>query len=86
MKKTTQLCCLLDNKIVRKCGGLALAAKALGSSMHFKREVREWLFVRDSELWNLDECESGIFPALNVELLSFATMPQTLLCILCNIS
>ncbi|PON93701.1 NB-ARC domain, LRR domain containing protein [Trema orientale] len=62
----------IGQQIVRKCGGLALAAKALGSLMRFKRDVREWLFVRDSELWNLSEYESRILPALK---LSYSHLP-----------
>ncbi|PON39777.1 NB-ARC domain, LRR domain containing protein [Parasponia andersonii] len=62
----------IGQEIVRKCGGVALAAKTLGSLMRFKREAREWLVVRDSELWNLDECESGILPALR---LSYSHLP-----------
>ncbi|PON93738.1 NB-ARC domain, LRR domain containing protein [Trema orientale] len=65
----------IGQQIVRKCGGLPLAAKALGSLMRFKREIREWLFVRDSELWNLDECESGILSALR---LSYFHLPPHL--------
>ncbi|KAL5541230.1 hypothetical protein UlMin_042703 [Ulmus minor] len=65
----------IGQQIVKKCGGLALAAKTLGSSMRFKREVGEWLFVRDSELWNFDDCGTGILPALK---LSFYQLPLQL--------
>ncbi|PON39779.1 NB-ARC domain, LRR domain containing protein [Parasponia andersonii] len=40
--------------------------------MRFKRDVREWLFVRDSELWNLSEYERRILPALK---LSYSHLP-----------
>ncbi|KAL5537734.1 hypothetical protein UlMin_045813 [Ulmus minor] len=62
----------IGREIVRKCGGVALAAKSLGSLMLFKREEREWLYVRDNELWNLDEGQSGILPALR---LSYSRLP-----------
>ncbi|PON93742.1 NB-ARC domain containing protein [Trema orientale] len=62
----------IGEQIIRKCRGVALAAKTLGSLMRFKRDVREWVFVRDSELWNLDKCVSGILPALE---LSYSHLP-----------
>ncbi|XP_058078505.1 putative disease resistance protein RGA3 [Magnolia sinica] len=51
-------------EIVKKCGGIPLAAKALGGLMRFKTDEREWLFVKESEIWNLPEEENGILPAL----------------------
>ncbi|KAL5563208.1 hypothetical protein UlMin_032955 [Ulmus minor] len=65
----------IGEKIVRKCGGVALAAKTLGRLMRFKREEREWLFVQESEIWDLDESESGILPALR---LSYSHLPPQL--------
>ena len=65
----------IGQEIVRKCRGVALAAKTLGSLLRFKREVREWLYVRDSELWNFDDCRSGILPALR---LSYSHLPPCL--------
>ncbi|MED6123672.1 hypothetical protein PIB30_051371 [Stylosanthes scabra] len=50
--------------IVRKCGGLPLALRTLGSSLFLKFEVKEWEFVRDSEIWNLEQKESDVLPAL----------------------
>ncbi|KAF3435842.1 hypothetical protein FNV43_RR22934 [Rhamnella rubrinervis] len=65
----------IGREIVKKCGGVALAAKTLGSLLRLKRDIWEWLAVQDSELWNLDECESGILPALS---LSYAHLPPYL--------
>ncbi|PON93751.1 NB-ARC domain, LRR domain containing protein [Trema orientale] len=62
----------IGEQIVRKCGGLALAAKTLGSLLRFKRDVEEWEFIRDSELWDLDVSESEILPALR---LSYSRLP-----------
>ncbi|XP_058078514.1 putative disease resistance protein RGA3 [Magnolia sinica] len=65
---------MLGKEIVKKCGGVPLAAKALGSLMHFKTEEGEWLFVKDSDIWNLPE-ENHILPALR---LSYYHLPPHL--------
>ncbi|KAL5705526.1 hypothetical protein ACHQM5_023821 [Ranunculus cassubicifolius] len=65
----------IGREILKKCGGLPLAAKTVGSLMRFKREVREWLFVQESELWNVCEGENGILPALR---LSYNHLPAPL--------
>ncbi|PPE01232.1 hypothetical protein GOBAR_DD01726 [Gossypium barbadense] len=48
----------IGKQIVKKCSGVPLAAKTLGSLMRFKRNEREWLIVQESDLW--DYCT--IFP------------------------
>ncbi|XP_039138997.1 putative disease resistance protein RGA3 isoform X2 [Dioscorea cayenensis subsp. rotundata] len=65
----------IGKDIVKKCGGVPLAAKALGSLMAFKRSEGEWLSVRDSQLWRLPEEEVGILPALR---LSYDHLPSHL--------
>ncbi|KAK8290952.1 hypothetical protein V6Z12_D06G031600 [Gossypium hirsutum] len=62
----------IGKQIVRKCGGVPLAAKALGSLMRFKREPDEWLSVQENEIWNVCEGENGILPALR---LSYSHLP-----------
>ncbi|KAJ8646327.1 hypothetical protein MRB53_008075 [Persea americana] len=62
-------------EIVKKCGGLPLAAKALGSLMCFEREETEWTFLKESEVWNLHDKENGILPALR---LSYYHLPPHL--------
>ncbi|XP_057957439.1 putative disease resistance protein RGA3 [Malania oleifera] len=59
--------------IVKKCGGVPLAAKVLGGIMRFKREKQEWLCILESETWNLPESEDGIIAALK---LSFDNLPS----------
>ena len=65
----------LGKEIVKKCGGLPLAAKTLGSLMRFKREETEWIFLKQSEVWNLQDQENGILPALR---LSYYHLPPHL--------
>ncbi|KAG8386958.1 hypothetical protein BUALT_Bualt03G0202800 [Buddleja alternifolia] len=43
----------LGKAIVKKCGGIPLAAKALGSLLSCHRYEREWLNVLRSEIWDL---------------------------------
>ncbi|KAH0645643.1 hypothetical protein KY285_033687 [Solanum tuberosum] len=65
----------IGKEIVKKCGGVPLAAKTLGGILRFKREEREWEHVRDSEIWNLPQDESSILSALR---LSYHHLPLDL--------
>ncbi|KAK6140851.1 hypothetical protein DH2020_025383 [Rehmannia glutinosa] len=51
-------------EIVKKCNGLPLAAKAIGSLLRFKSSLEEWRNVLESEMWELEEARTGIFPFL----------------------
>ncbi|CDP11750.1 unnamed protein product [Coffea canephora] len=64
----------VGKEIVKKCGGVPLAAKALGGFLRFKSEA-EWNSVKCSELWNLPEDETRILPALR---LSYLNLPVEL--------
>ncbi|PIA51314.1 hypothetical protein AQUCO_01100268v1 [Aquilegia coerulea] len=65
----------IGQEIVRKCGGIPLAVKALGSLLHFKGE-EFWRLVRDNEIWNLQEHgENTILPAFR---LSYNHLPPLL--------
>ncbi|KAL6850527.1 hypothetical protein ACP4OV_021154 [Aristida adscensionis] len=55
----------IGKEIVQKCGGVPLAAKALGSMLRFKRNEASWLAVKDSEIWQLDN-EKTILPSLKL--------------------
>ncbi|CAL2272379.1 unnamed protein product [Prunus armeniaca] len=62
--------------IVRKCRGVPLAVKTLGSQLYSKTDEREWKLVRDSEIWKLEQEGSGhILPALK---LSYTRLPPHL--------
>ncbi|CAL9782933.1 unnamed protein product, partial [Musa acuminata subsp. burmannicoides] len=67
----------IGKEIVRRCGGMPLAAKALGSMMRFKREVSQWVAVRDNEIWrpSADVDDDQILPAL---MLSYSHLPPRL--------
>jgi len=60
--------------IVNKCGGVPLAIRALGSLMRSKKTVREWLNVKESEIWDLPNEGSWILPALS---LSYMNLKQS---------
>ncbi|KAJ6867325.1 disease resistance protein RGA1 [Populus alba x Populus x berolinensis] len=61
--------------IVNKCSGVPLALKAVGSFMRFKRNEREWLSVKESEIWNLPDEGGTIKAALK---LSYNNLPPHL--------
>ncbi|MED6180933.1 hypothetical protein PIB30_014715 [Stylosanthes scabra] len=64
----------IGKEIVKKCGGLPLAAKALGGLMRSRNTKKEWLEVKESSLWTLPN-ENHILPALR---LSYFHLPPTL--------
>ncbi|XP_050159688.1 putative disease resistance protein RGA4 [Malus sylvestris] len=54
----------ISKDIVKKCKGLPLAAKALGSLMYNKKTRREWLDVLNSKIWDREEVEQEVFQPL----------------------
>ncbi|ONK62718.1 uncharacterized protein A4U43_C07F7380 [Asparagus officinalis] len=65
----------IGKKIVKKLGGVPLAAEMVGSFMRLKTDEREWLSVLESETWNLPASKNGILPALR---LSYDHLPSHL--------
>ena len=61
--------------IVAKCNGVPLAARTLGSLLFSKFEERYWAYVRDNEIWKLEQKECDIMPALR---LSYEQLPSYL--------
>ncbi|KAF5775829.1 putative P-loop containing nucleoside triphosphate hydrolase, leucine-rich repeat domain superfamily [Helianthus annuus] len=51
--------------IVKKCGGLPLALKAIGRLLRTKTEVEEWDDVLKSKIWDLENADA-IVPALRL--------------------
>ncbi|XP_073109682.1 putative disease resistance protein RGA1 [Elaeis guineensis] len=66
----------IGRKIIKKCGGLPLAAKVLGSLMNSYTKVHEWSAIcKDFEAGGLPIGEDGILPALK---LSYDHLPSHL--------
>ncbi|KAL7159861.1 hypothetical protein ABFS83_01G055400 [Erythranthe nasuta] len=66
---------VIGKRIVNKCAGVPLAAKALGGLLRFKREEKDWVYVEESEIWELPEEDTLILPALR---LSYHHLPLAL--------
>lgn len=66
----------IGRDIVKRCCGVPLAARALGSTLHGNIDVEKWLKVRDHRIWELErECGDPILSALK---LSYNAMPSHL--------
>ncbi|KAH1084360.1 hypothetical protein J1N35_024121 [Gossypium stocksii] len=65
----------IGEKIIRRCNGLPLAAKAIGSLLRTVKYHGEWERIYESEIWNLPEEQCGIIPALR---LSYHHLPSYL--------
>ncbi|OAY44869.1 putative disease resistance RPP13-like protein 1 [Manihot esculenta] len=61
--------------IVKRCGGIPLAAKALGGLLRAKRNPNSWKEVLRSEIWDLPDEKSNVLPALR---LSYLHLPPHL--------
>uniref|UniRef100_A0A0D9XS96 NB-ARC domain-containing protein n=1 Tax=Leersia perrieri TaxID=77586 RepID=A0A0D9XS96_9ORYZ len=62
-------------RISKKCKGLPLALKTLGSVLRFETNLMKWRGVLESELWDLEESENEVLPALE---LSYKHIPMHL--------
>jgi len=65
----------IGKEIVKKCNGVPLAVRTLGSSLFSNFDTSQWEFVMDSNLWNLEQKKEDILPALE---LSYDQMPSYL--------
>ncbi|KAF2307885.1 hypothetical protein GH714_033078 [Hevea brasiliensis] len=72
----------IGEEIVRKCKGVPLALITLRSLLYSVTDDHGWEFVRDNEIWKLEQKEDDILPALR---LSYEHLPSYLkFCILFN--
>lgn len=70
----------VGNEIVKKCKGLPLAAKTLGSLIRSKKTIQQWQDVLNNKIWELQEVEQQVFQPL---LLSYYDLePPTKRCLL----
>ncbi|KAK8473443.1 hypothetical protein PHAVU_001G133601 [Phaseolus vulgaris] len=65
----------IGREIVKRCKGVPLAVRTLGSLLFSKFEANEWEYVSDNEIWNLPQKKDDILPALK---LSYDLMPSYL--------
>ncbi|XP_030944459.1 putative disease resistance protein RGA3 isoform X1 [Quercus lobata] len=56
----------IGRKIVKKCGGVPLAIKALGSLMSIKSSKNDWESVEKSQIWDSPIGKDSILPALRL--------------------
>ncbi|XP_058106806.1 putative disease resistance protein RGA3 [Magnolia sinica] len=54
----------IGREIVKKCGGVPLAAKTIGSAMRSRKTRSQWNLVLGSDVWNSGDVLGGILPAL----------------------
>uniref|UniRef100_A0A7N2M2V1 Disease resistance protein RGA3 n=1 Tax=Quercus lobata TaxID=97700 RepID=A0A7N2M2V1_QUELO len=65
----------IGKKIAKKCRGVPLAMKTLGGLLYSKTEERDWISIRDNEIWKLEQKDDDILPALR---LSYNRLPSYL--------
>ncbi|XP_004308876.1 PREDICTED: putative disease resistance protein RGA3-like [Fragaria vesca subsp. vesca] len=71
-------------EIVKRCNGLPLAAKTLGSLMLNKKTIHEWRAVQKSKTWTLKEIQQDVFRPLLLSYhdLTLATKRCLLYCVI----
>ncbi|XP_047331557.1 putative disease resistance protein RGA3 [Impatiens glandulifera] len=65
----------IGEQITRRCNGVPLVAKTLGSHLGFYDDEKEWHRIRDSEIWEISENEKDLLPILR---LSYYDLPYHL--------
>ncbi|XP_047339209.1 putative disease resistance protein RGA3 [Impatiens glandulifera] len=67
----------IGKEIVKKCKGVPLIAKTLGSQLSFNDDEKEWCRIRDSEIWEISQSEEEI-DILRILRLSYYDLPYDL--------
>ncbi|XP_031265745.1 putative disease resistance protein RGA3 [Pistacia vera] len=65
----------IGKEIVRKCKGVPLAVRSLGSLLYANEDAREWLKIKNNDIWQLDQDSEDILPVLK---LSYDHLPSHL--------
>ncbi|GFP98380.1 putative disease resistance protein rga1 [Phtheirospermum japonicum] len=65
----------VGKEIVKKCSGVPLAVKTLGSLLYMNTDEQEWVRIKDNDIWEIDQKQSGILPLLK---LSYERLPSHL--------
>lgn len=65
----------IGKEIVKKCAGVPLATRTMGSLLHCKDTETEWLYFKDSDLSIINQNENDILPILK---LSYEKLPSCL--------
>ncbi|XP_026384610.1 putative disease resistance protein RGA3 [Papaver somniferum] len=63
--KTTNMTSI-EVEIAKKCGGLPLAAKFLGSLMRTRNKEVDWLSIQENHIWNTPENENRVIATLKL--------------------
>ena len=61
--------------IANKCGGVALAAQAVGFMLRSIDDISGWVEINRSDIWNGSSEDNGVLPSLK---LSYERMPPQL--------
>ncbi|XP_071723421.1 putative disease resistance RPP13-like protein 1 [Rutidosis leptorrhynchoides] len=54
----------IGQRIVKRCDGLPLALKTIGSLLRCESDIRKWEIIAGSDIWNLAPGKNEILPAL----------------------
>ncbi|XP_052483120.1 putative disease resistance protein RGA4 [Gossypium raimondii] len=65
----------IGEEIVKKCKGVPLAVRTLGSLLFQKTDESDWIYIRESEIWRVEQHENDILPVLK---LSYNHLPSHL--------
>ncbi|KHG18590.1 Putative disease resistance RGA1 [Gossypium arboreum] len=65
----------IGEEIVKRCKGVPLAVRTLGSLLFQKTDESDWIYIRESEIWKLEQNENDILPVLK---LSYNHLPSHL--------